>query len=104
MRRQQNLAIERSDLGDAGAIRGKVRRMIAEMIFVVGLGCQAVGVDDLTAHAAVAASPMPGQRAGRMAGSLDGREDRVAEPHLLAVPQNVIDPDARKRFVDSLLW
>src|SRR5690348_13753848 len=77
--------------------------MIAEPIGIVALRREAVGIDDLAADAAVAAAPMPRERAGSMARSLDRGQDRVAQPHLLAVMDDVVDMHARKRLVDALL-
>ena len=49
-------------------IGGQIGRMVAEAIGLSLLtGRQAVGIDDLPADAAVAAAPMPGQRARRVA-------------------------------------
>ena len=65
--------------------------MIAELVVVAADRAQAVGIDDLPAHARLAAAPAPGQSARRMARCRDRRQHRVADPHLLAVADHPVD-------------
>ena len=69
--------------------------MIAETVTVAADRGQAIGIDDLAANAAVAATPAPGQRAWRVAGRRHRGEHEIAEPHLLAFPDDAVDPCRR---------
>src|SRR4051812_49514227 len=85
VRRDEDVAIERSDLGDARAIGLQVRSVIAKAVVVTADRREAVRIDDLPADSAVATAPMPGDRARRVTRREDGDQDRVTDPHHLAI-------------------
>src|SRR5258708_32890981 len=82
---EEDVAIERGHLCKTGAIGSEISRMISEAIIIAAGGGQAVGIDDLPAHAAVAAGPGPSQRAGRVSRGGQCSPEKVAKPPVFAV-------------------